>query len=93
MASPPPGSREVTLLLPLGVVAHQLVKLEGQLRSITIRSGAAVDPGQESSTGVPIAATIERIHELLASLQCLVNEIESGWEAAKRRESARDRED
>jgi hypothetical protein len=93
MAAPPPGSREITLLLPLGVVAHQLVKLEGQLRSISIRSTGGSEPVEEPAIGAPVAATLERIHELLASLQSLVNEIEAGWEAAVRRDSIRRSED
>jgi len=71
------ASLEMTLILPLGVVANQLMKIEADLRLLNMK---ALDFVKEHAggrhTGL-IEARLENIHDALDSIRGLVSDIEA----------------
>jgi hypothetical protein len=72
-----PVNLEMTIVLPLGVVAHQLMKIEADLRQLNMK---ALDFAREREnaphTGL-IEARLEKINEALDSIKVLVSTIAS----------------
>jgi hypothetical protein len=75
----PPASRddwEMTLVMPLGVLANQLVKIEGDLRFLSMKAA------EHSSEDVPrsvrsLDARLELIHGVLASIDSLLVKLQA----------------
>ena len=68
---------ELSILLPLGVIANQLMKVEADLRSLNARtSGYAGRPLGGGAAG-QVAARLEKINEALEVIRGLVSDIES----------------
>jgi hypothetical protein len=70
-----PVNLEMSIVLPLGVVAHQLMKIEADLRLLNMK---ALDFAREREnaphTGF-IEARLEKINEALESIRVLVSDI------------------
>ena len=67
---------EVALVLPLGVVASQLMKIEAQLRLLNMKTlEFATERDQGRLIGL-IDARLEQINEALESISGLVSDIE-----------------
>jgi hypothetical protein len=67
----------MALILPLGVVANQLMKIEADLRLLNMK---ALDFAREDESGRHtglIQARLENIHEALDSIRGLVSNIEA----------------
>jgi hypothetical protein len=73
-----PVNMEMALVLPLGVAAHQLMKIEADLRQLNMK---AVDFAREREntphTGL-IETRLEKINETLDSIRVLVSDIAAG---------------
>jgi hypothetical protein len=71
----PPPDWEMTMVMPLGVIANQLIKIEGDLRFLSMK--AVEQPGEEGARSTKaidarmelIYGAIESINALLARLQ------------------------
>jgi hypothetical protein len=66
---------ELAIALPLGVVANQLMKVEADLRFLSAKTGATVHRDQ-SGVASQVAARLEKIHETLESIRCLIARME-----------------
>jgi hypothetical protein len=67
---------EMTVFLPLGVIASKLQRIEADLRLLNIRlSGFAVESHGDGSVKL-VAAQVEQINELLESIKRLVSNLE-----------------
>jgi len=65
------------MILPLGVVANQLMKIEADLRHLNMKALNFVEEhGSARHTGL-IQARLENIHEALDSIRGLVADIEA----------------
>jgi hypothetical protein len=76
MTQKPSTHWELAVVLPLGVAGHQLSRIEEQLRVASMRAvelGAAPD---QHSMRQAAAAKLERIRELLGSINALVADID-----------------
>jgi hypothetical protein len=71
---PQPASQadwEMIMVMPLGVLANQLVKIEGELRFLTMK--AAEHSGEDGLRSNKSAdARLELIHEVLESIRSLL---------------------
>jgi tetrahydromethanopterin S-methyltransferase subunit B len=68
---------EMAIVLPLGVVAHQLIKIEADLRLLNMK---ALELAKERENGRHtrlIEATLENINEALDAIKGLVSDIET----------------
>ncbi len=77
MAETPSANLEMALILPLGVVANQLMRIEADLRLLNMK---ALDLARERETGRHaglIEARLERINEVLDAIGKLVADIEA----------------
>ena len=70
-----PVSLEMAIVLPLGVAAHQLMRIEADLRQLNMK---ALDFARErenaAHTGL-VEARLEKINEALDSIRVLVSNI------------------
>ena len=89
---------QMALILPLGVVANQLMKIESDLRLLNMKALDLVnEDGGGGHTGL-IGARLENINEALDSIRRLVSDMEADirpWSANRRsdRKSASDQDD
>ncbi len=77
MTETPSVNLEMALILPLGVVANQLMKIEADLRLLNMK---ALDLARERETGRHaglIEARLEHINEALEAIRRLVSDIEA----------------
>jgi hypothetical protein len=77
MSEPSPVNVELSIALPLGVIANQLMKVEADLRLLNARTSAYASRHLGSGTAGQIAARLEKINEALEVIRVLVSDIES----------------
>ena len=70
---------EMAIILPLGVVANQLLKIEADLRLLNMKASDFVnEDGGGRHTGL-IEARLENINEALDSIRRLVSDMEADF--------------
>lgn len=76
---PPPAPQvdwELTLVMPLGVIANQLVKIEGDLRFLSMK--AVEQSGEDGARSTQaIDARLELIHGALESINSLLTRLQA----------------
>jgi hypothetical protein len=68
---------ELSLVLPLGVIANQLMKVEADLRFLNAKTSAYAGERLGSAVAVQLAAQLEKIHAALEAIRALVAEVET----------------
>jgi hypothetical protein len=95
MTEPSPANLELAIVLPLGVIANQLTRIEADLRFLSMKASMhAVE--RENGPGVPkLSGSLEKINEALDRIRGLVADMEANLQAASRasRKSSADRDD
>jgi hypothetical protein len=84
MSDPSPVNVELSIALPLGVVANQLMKVEADLRLLNAKTSAYASQGLSGAAG-QVAARLEKINEALEVIRGLVAEIENDIQTAATR--------
>jgi hypothetical protein len=77
MSDPSPVNVELSIVLPLGVIANQLMKVEADLRFLNAKTSAYTSRHLGNDTAGQVAARLEKIHELLEAIRALVADIET----------------
>lgn len=77
MTNAPATNLEMTIILPLGVVAYQLMKIEADLRLLNMKALDFVNEHGSGRHTRPIEARLENINEALDSIRGLVSDIEA----------------
>jgi hypothetical protein len=75
MTEASPSNLELALVLPLGVVANQLMRIEADLRFLNMRTLAHAQELESGSLARKIAAPLDRINEALDLIRGLVADI------------------
>lgn len=75
MTEPAAANVELTILLPLGVITNQLMKVESELRFLS----AKISPYAQarSSGGGEAAARLEKMSEVLDAIRQLIADIQA----------------
>jgi hypothetical protein len=84
---------EMAIVLPLGVVAHQLMKIEADLRLLNMK---ALEFAKERENGRHtrlISDSLENINEALDAIKRLVSDIEADIQPRSKRKSYSERDD
>jgi|SRR5450432_792012 hypothetical protein len=68
---------EMSIVLPLGVVAHQLMKIEAELRLLNMRALTAAGERGNGRLGGMIDERIDNINAVLDSIRSLMSNIEA----------------
>jgi paraquat-inducible protein B len=93
MTKASPASLEMAIILPLGVVANQLMKIEADLRHLNMKALDFVnEDGGGRNTGL-IEARLENINEALDSIRRLISDMEADihpWSAEMTHASAKE---
>jgi uncharacterized protein YukE len=94
MNDPSPVNVELSIALPLGVVANQLMKVEADLRLLNAKTSAYASQSFSGAAG-QVAARLEKINEALEVIRGLVSEIENDIQTAgtRSRKARTDRDD
>lgn len=77
MSDVSPANFELAIVLPLGVIANQLMKLEADLRFLNAKTSTYASAAPASAVTGEIAARIEKINEALEAIRTLVSDIAS----------------
>ena len=72
-----PANFELSFLLPLGVIANQLLKVEADLRFLNARTSIYADQGPRDAVAGQVASQLEKINETLEAIRGLVSAIEA----------------
>jgi hypothetical protein len=76
MSDPSPVNLELSIVLPLGVIAHQLMKVEADLRFLNAKTAAYASERLGGGMAGLVAARLEKINEALEVIRGLVADIE-----------------
>jgi hypothetical protein len=68
---------ELAIVLPLGVVANQLMRIEAELRLLNMKALAVARERENGRLTELIDARLENINEVLDSIRGLVSDIEA----------------
>ena len=75
MSRTPSPDLELSIVLPLGALAQQLMKVEAQLRLVNMRALDIATDGEYRGSAARINAKLEHICEALDSIKALVADI------------------
>jgi hypothetical protein len=92
MSDTSPVNVELSLVLPLGVIANQLMKVEADLRFLNAKISAYGGERPSGDMAGQAAARLEKINEALEAIRGLVSDIENQPRSANAR-SAKVRSD
>jgi hypothetical protein len=76
MTEKPSASFEMTIILPLGVVANRLQRIEAELRLLNLKASSFADECARQGSSNLIEAQLEHINEALESIKRLVSNLE-----------------
>lgn len=77
MSESPPANFELSVVLPLGVIANQLLKLESELRFLHARTSACAREPPGADMAAQAAARLEKINVALEAIRTLAADIET----------------
>ncbi|MGO9716851.1 MAG: hypothetical protein ACLPV2_07760 [Steroidobacteraceae bacterium] len=77
MTQAPSVNLQLAIVLPLGVVVNQLMRIEAHLRLLNMKTLDFAKECSNAPFAAPIAANLEQIHETLDSIRSLVADIEA----------------
>ena len=77
MSDPSPANVELSIVLPLGVIANQLLKVEADLRLLNAKTSTYASERPSGAMAGQVAARLERINEALEVIRGLVADIET----------------
>ena len=92
----PDARIELTIVLPLGVVANQLMKIEADLRFLNMKALVYARDDADGTLAAQIAGRLDKINEALELIRSLVSNLQTDIQpkpARPARTSPRDRED
>lgn len=75
MSKRSPANFELSIALPLGVIANQLMKIEADLRFLNAKTSAHANERPEEAMAGQVAAQLERINEALEAIRILIADI------------------
>jgi hypothetical protein len=75
MSEVSPANFELAIVLPLGVIANQLMKLEADLRFLNAKTSRYASEPPGGVLAAQVAARIEKINEALEVIRTLVSDI------------------
>jgi hypothetical protein len=84
---------EMAIILPLGVVANQLMRMEADLRLLNMKAMHLVQQRGDGGDTRLIAARLDQISEVLDSIRVIVRDMEADIQPRPTRKPAADRDD
>jgi hypothetical protein len=75
MSDRSPANFELSIALPLGVIANQLMKVEAELRFLNAKTSTPANERPGDAQAGQVAAQLERINEALEAIRRLVQDI------------------
>jgi hypothetical protein len=76
MTEKPSANFEMTIVLPLGVVANKLQRIEAELRLLNLKASSFAGEREREGSSKLIEARLEDINETLESIKRLVSDFE-----------------
>jgi hypothetical protein len=91
MTESSPANLELAIVLPLGVVANQLTRVEADLRFLSMKASAFADERENGELAAKASGGLERINEALDSIRGLVADMAANIQPRPVRTSSRER--
>ncbi|MEP6885446.1 MAG: hypothetical protein ABJC66_11910 [Gammaproteobacteria bacterium] len=88
MTEPSAANLELALVLPLGVVANQLKRIEADLRFLNMKALVHAKERDSGAAAAQIAARLEQINEALDLIRGLMSDIEADTQPSSARPAA-----
>ena len=85
MSKPSSSDWELTIDLPLGVVASQLIRIEEQLRLLNMKAADIVKERDSGRRNGAISVRLEHINKALDSIRTLMVDIETDIDSTRRK--------
>lgn len=82
MTKTSPANLELTIALPLGVVASQLLRIETDLRFLSMKVSAYIGERESGDPAANIRGRLEKINEALDLIRGVVTDIEANMQPA-----------
>jgi hypothetical protein len=80
MTEPSSANVELTILLPLGVIANQLMKVAADLRFLNAKTLAYAKQRPGGDLAAQVAGRLEKINEVLEQIRDLITDFEADIE-------------
>ena len=80
MSEPSQANFELSIVLPLGVVANQLLRIEADLRFLNAKASAYAHERSGGELARQVAARMEKINEVLEVIRTLMVDIETEFQ-------------
>jgi hypothetical protein len=77
MTEPSPANLELTIALPLGVVANQLARIEADLRFLSMKAAGYATERENGNLAALVSGGLEKINEALDLIRSLVADMEA----------------
>jgi hypothetical protein len=77
MSEAPCANFELSVVLPLGVIANQLMKLEADLRFLNAKTSSCAREPPSGDVAGQVAARLEKINSAIEAIRTLVADIET----------------
>jgi demethoxyubiquinone hydroxylase (CLK1/Coq7/Cat5 family) len=77
MSNSSPANAELAIVLPLGVAANQLLKVEADLRLLGAKAALCAQERGETGIVAQVAARLEQINETLEAIRALIAQMET----------------
>ena len=77
MSDASPVNVELSIVLPLGAIANQLMRVEAELRFLNARTSAYASGRLDGGAAGQVSARLEKINEALEVIRGLVADIET----------------
>ena len=84
---------ELAIVLPLGVVANQLLKVEADLRFLSAKAGLHAQDRGAAGLASQVAARLEQINETLEAIRALIADMETDLQPKSAGAASRQRRD
>jgi hypothetical protein len=72
-----PANLDLTIVLPLGVVANQLMKIEADLRFLNMKALVRAKDRENTGLTTQIAVRLDKVNEALDRIRALILDIEA----------------
>lgn len=93
MTGPSQANLQLAIVLPLGVIANQLMRIEADLRFLNMKALLYAQQGEDGGIGSQITAQLDHINEALDLIRGLASDIRADMQPQNSRKAAPARDD
>jgi hypothetical protein len=93
MTGPSQSNLQLAIVLPLGVIANQLMRIEADLRFLNMKALVHAQQSETGGIGSQIIAQLDHINEALDLIRGLASDIQADMQSPISRKPSPERDD